>query len=136
MEYIGVLWRHGVLVDVSGQFHLMKSGFRFCAGSNHYSRRVGRLKVRTSDTRPHSPIVRTPSPLFKGSAPLFKGSCGGGEGGGRGRGRGEGEEYGAGAGLLKKRGGSWHFSFLIFLRFIIFTFKNYFTKSSLAVGLS
>ena len=89
MEYIGVLWRHGVLVDVSGQFHLMKSGFRFCAGSNHYSRRVGRLKVRTSDTRPHSPIVRTPSLLFKGR----------GVGG-----TGEGEEYGAGAGLLKKRG--------------------------------
>ena len=121
MEYIGVLWRHGVLVDVSGQFHLMKSGFRFCAGSNHYSRRVGRLKVRTSDTRPHSPIVRTPSPLFKGR-------------GGRG-GEGKGKSMVLVQVFLKKRG-SWHFSFLVFLRFIIFTFKNYFTKSSLAVGLS
>ena len=32
------------------------------------------------------------------------------------------------AGLLKRRGGvDWHFSYLIFSRFIIFTFRNYFT---------
>ena len=34
-------------------------------------------------------------------------------------------KYGAGAGLLKR--GDWHFSYLIFSRFIIFTFRNYFT---------
>ena len=34
-------------------------------------------------------------------------------------------KYGAGAGLLKR--GGWNFSYLIFSRFIIFTFRNYFT---------
>ena len=34
-------------------------------------------------------------------------------------------KYGAGAVLLKRR--EWHFSNLIFSRFIIFTFRNYFT---------
>ena len=29
--------------------------------------------------------------------------------------------------LLKKAWGGWHFSYLIFSRFIIFTFRNYFT---------
>ena len=32
--------------------------------------------------------------------------------------------------------GGWHFSYLIFSRFIIFTFRNYFTKPSLATGHS
>ena len=38
-------------------------------------------------------------------------------------------KYGAGAGLLKKagEGRGWHFSYLCFSRFIIFTFRNYFT---------
>ena len=35
-------------------------------------------------------------------------------------------KYEAGAGLLKRAGG--HFSSLIFSRFIIFTFRNYFTN--------
>ena len=35
-------------------------------------------------------------------------------------------KYGAGAGPLKT-GGSWHFFYLIFARFIIFTFRIYFT---------
>ena len=35
-------------------------------------------------------------------------------------------KYGAGAGLLKG-GWGWHFSYLVFPRFIIFTFRNYFT---------
>ena len=34
-------------------------------------------------------------------------------------------KYGAEASLLKR--GSWHFSYLIFSKFIIFTFRNYFT---------
>ena len=34
-------------------------------------------------------------------------------------------KYGAGAGLLKRWG--WRFSYLIFSRFIIFAFRNYFT---------
>ena len=38
-----------------------------------------------------------------------------------------GSKYGAGAGIFKKDGGSWHFSYLIFPRFIIFTFRNDFT---------
>ena len=33
-------------------------------------------------------------------------------------------KYGAGAGLLKR--GDWHFSYLIFSKFVIFTFRNYF----------
>ena len=37
----------------------------------------------------------------------------------------KGWKYGAGAGPLKR--GGWHFSFLIFSRFIIFTFRNYLT---------
>ena len=36
-------------------------------------------------------------------------------------------KYGAGAGLLKRRG--WHFSYLIFTRFIIFRFSNNFVLS-------
>ena len=37
-----------------------------------------------------------------------------------------GRKYGAGAGLLKNGGGGgWHFSFLIFSRFVIFIFRNY-----------
>ena len=37
-------------------------------------------------------------------------------------------KYGAGAGVLESVGGGcWHFSNLIFWRFIIFTFRNYFT---------
>ena len=43
-------------------------------------------------------------------------------------------KYDAGAGLLEGRG--WYFSYLIFSRFIIFTFRNYFTKSSSAAGSS
>ena len=35
-------------------------------------------------------------------------------------------KYGAGAGLLKG-GWGWHFSYWVFPRFIIFTFRNYFT---------
>ena len=30
----------------------------------------------------------------------------------------------------------WHFSYLIFSRFVIFTFRNYFTKSSSSAGCS
>ena len=47
-----------------------------------------------------------------------------------------------GAGLFEKKGGvgggggCWDFSYLIFSRFIIFTFKNDFTKSLSAAGHS
>ena len=40
----------------------------------------------------------------------------------------KGWKNGARAGLLKR--GGWHFSYLIFWRFIIFTFRNYFTPLS------
>ena len=30
--------------------------------------------------------------------------------------------------------GDWHFSYLIFLRFIIFTFRNYFTLVKIVLG--
>ena len=43
-------------------------------------------------------------------------------------------KYGVGVGLLKNGGGDWHFSYLILLRFSIFTFRNYFTKLSSAAG--
>ena len=33
-------------------------------------------------------------------------------------------KYRAGSGLLKREGG-WHFSYLIFSSFVIFTFRNY-----------
>ena len=36
-------------------------------------------------------------------------------------------EYGVEVGLLKR--GAWHFSCLIFSRFLIFTFRNYFTQN-------
>ena len=44
----------------------------------------------------------------------------------------KGWKYGAGAGLLK-RGGGWHLSYLIFSRFIIFTFWNYFILCKIVV---
>ena len=34
-------------------------------------------------------------------------------------------KYGEGRGESEKRGGGWHFSYLIFSKFIIFTFRNY-----------
>ena len=40
-------------------------------------------------------------------------------------------KYGAGAGLLKSRG--WYFSYLIFSRFIIFKFRNYFILCKIAL---
>ena len=40
-------------------------------------------------------------------------------------------KYGAEAGLLKR--GRWHFPYLIFLRFIIFTFRNYFPLCKLVI---
>ena len=46
----------------------------------------------------------------------------------------KGWKYGAGAGLLK-RGGSWHFSYLIFSRFIIFAFRNYFTLCKIVLRI-
>ena len=44
-------------------------------------------------------------------------------------------KYGAGAGLFKRMGGmgSWHFSYLIFSRFIIFTFRYYFTLGKIVL---
>ena len=45
-----------------------------------------------------------------------------GEGGESEKLKNRGWKYGAGAGLLKKGGGGWHFSYLVFSRFIIFTF--------------
>ena len=36
-------------------------------------------------------------------------------------------KYDTGTGLLKGGRGGWHFSYLIFSRFIIFIFRNYFT---------
>ena len=38
--------------------------------------------------------------------------------------------------VFLKEGESWHFIYLIFSRFIIFTLRNYFTKSSSAAGRS
>ena len=38
--------------------------------------------------------------------------------------KGSGWKYGAGAGVFER--GDWHFPYLIFSRFIIFTFRNYF----------
>ena len=70
------------------------------------------------------------SPIFKGG----EGGRGGGgkfwllppEGGGSEKLQKGGSKYGAGAPYFLK-GGSWHFPYLIFTRFIIFTFRNYFT---------
>ena len=42
---------------------------------------------------------------------------------------------GAGAGLLKRKG-DWQFSYLVVSRFIVFTFRNYFTKPSSNAGRS
>ena len=38
--------------------------------------------------------------------------------------------------ILGGEGGDWHFSYIVFSRFIIFTLINYFTKSSSAAGCS
>ena len=35
-------------------------------------------------------------------------------------------KYGAGAGVLKKGGAEWYSFYLMFLRFMVFTFRNYF----------
>ena len=43
----------------------------------------------------------------------------------------KGWKYGAGAGLLKREG--WHFSYLIFSRFAIFAFRNYFTRCKIVL---
>ena len=38
--------------------------------------------------------------------------------------------------FLKGKGEGWHFPYLIFSKLIIFTFRNYFTKSLSAAGCS
>ena len=61
-------------------------------------------------------------PLFKGGEVNFKYLC---RRGGIWKIKKREWKYGAGASLLKR--GSWHFSYLIFSRFIIFAIRNYFT---------
>ena len=70
-------------------------------------------------------IVRTPPP-----PPYLITSPGGGD-----LKKKRGWKYGAGAGLLEGGRGDWHFSYLIFSRFIIFKFRNYFTLCKIVLRI-
>ena len=66
------------------------------------------------------PLHSSDPPFFKGGEVIF--NCPPGGGGSENQRK---WKYGAGAGLLKKRG--WNFSCLIFSKFIIYTFREYFS---------